>query len=170
MAQAYVGEIRLFAGNFAPSGWAFCQGQLMSIASNTALFSLIGTTYGGDGTSTFALPDLRGRIPVHQGSNQGNSYVMGQKAGEEQLALNLSQIPQHSHAANAQSAAGNQQGPGGGLWALSNLEQFSSSAPNAAMGSSAISPIGGGQPHNNIMPYIALNFIISLFGVYPSRN
>ena len=117
MATAYVGEIRLFAGNFAPSGWAMCQGQLMPIANNEALFSLIGTTYGGNGQTTFALPDLRSRIPVHQGASPGGTYVMGQQGGEEQVTLALSQIPQHNHAANALSAAGNQQGPGGGFWA-----------------------------------------------------
>ncbi|MGP0063237.1 MAG: phage tail protein [Isosphaeraceae bacterium] len=172
MANPYVGEIRLFAGNFAPTGWALCQGQTLEIAQNEALFSLLGTTYGGNGQTTFALPDLRSRIPVHQGTNGSNgiTYVMGMTGGEEQVTLTVSQIPHHTHAPQAQSAPGNQQGPGRGFWAQSNVGQFSSSAPNAIMGSSAISSTGGGQAHNNIMPYVALNFIIALFGIFPSRN
>jgi len=172
MSNPFVGEIRLFAGNFAPSGWAFCNGQLLPIADNDALFALLGTTYGGDGTNTFALPDLRGRIPVHQGTNPRNgiSYIQGQLGGEEQVTLTIEQIPLHTHVAQAQSAAGSQQGPAGGVWASSNLGQFSSSAPNSTMSSAVLSPAGSGQAHPNIMPYLAVNFIISLFGIFPSRN
>jgi microcystin-dependent protein len=173
MAQAFVGEIRLFGGNFAPIGWALCQGQLLSIADNTALFSLLGTTYGGNGVSTFALPDLRGRIPVHMGTNRnnGNTYVMGQVSGEESVTLTLQQIPQHTHVPHAQSTTGNQQGPGGGFWAQSNLGQFSTASPNANMSPKAISfSTGGSQPHENRMPFLALNFIIALEGIFPARN
>jgi microcystin-dependent protein len=172
MASPFVGEIRMFAGTFAPSGWALCNGQTMAISQNAALFTLIGTTYGGDGVTTFQLPDLRSRIPVHQGtnSNNGTSYVQGQVAGEESLVLTSNQMPQHIHVAQALSTAGNQQGPAGGIWASSNLGQFSSSSANGTMNPAAISSVGSNQAHPNIMPYLAVNFIISLFGIFPSRN
>jgi len=173
MATPFVGEIRLFAGNFAPQGWAFCNGQLMSIAENTALFSLLGTQFGGNGTSTFALPDLRSRIPVHQGTGHGDSYTMGQVGGEENVTLTGNQMPVHTHRPQAQSAAGNQQSPAGGVWAASSsLGEFSSTAPNSTMNPAAISAAGSNpnQAHNNIMPYLAINFIIALFGVFPSQN
>jgi microcystin-dependent protein len=172
MSLPFLGEIRMFAGNFAPQNWAFCNGQLLSIAQNTALFALIGTTYGGNGTSTFGLPDLRSRIPVHQGTNpsNGTSYILGQAAGEEQVMLMLNQIPSHSHPAQAQAGAGDQPGPGGGFWASSILGQFSTSAPNGSMTGAAVLPAGGNQAHNNIMPYLAVNFIIALEGIFPSQN
>jgi microcystin-dependent protein len=172
MATAFIGEVRMFAGNFAPAGWAFCNGQTMSIAQFDVLFSLIGTTYGGDGQSTFNLPDLRSRIPVHQGTNSHNgiSYVPGQIAGEESVQLISNQMPQHTHVAQAQSTAGNQQGPAGGVWAESTLNQFSSNNANGMMNPAAISTVGGNQPHPNIMPFLAVNFIIALAGIYPSRN
>jgi microcystin-dependent protein len=172
MADSFVGEIRMFAGNFAPSGWAFCNGQTMSIANNEALFALIGTTYGGDGVTTFQLPNLQSRIPVHQGTNpsNGTTYVQGQAAGEESVALTLNQIPPHGHVPAAQTGTGNQQGPAGGFWASSSLGQFSSAAANGTMNPAAISNSGSNSAHPNIMPYLAVNFIISLFGIFPTRN
>jgi microcystin-dependent protein len=172
MANAFVGEIRMFAGTFAPTGWAFCNGQTMSIASNEVLFTLIGTTYGGDGVTTFQLPDLRSRIPVHQGTNPGNgiAYIQGQIAGEESVMVTFNQMPAHIHVPQALSTAGNQQGPAGGIWASSSLGQFSSAAANGTMNPAAISSVGSNLAHPNIMPYLAVNFIISLFGIFPSRN
>jgi microcystin-dependent protein len=166
MATPFVGEIRMFGGNFAPSGWAFCNGQLMPIDQNDTLFNLIGTTYGGDGQQTFGLPDLRGRIPVHQ----GNNFVIGQIAGVESVTLNLNQIPAHTHVAQGQTAAGNQGSPAGGVWAQSSLNQFSATAANSNMNGNLIQPAGGNQPHDNMMPYLVISFIISLFGIFPSQN
>jgi microcystin-dependent protein len=172
MSSPFVGEIRMFAGNFAPQGWDLCQGQLLSIAEFSVLFQLLGTTYGGDGTRTFGLPDLRGRIPVHQGTNPNNriSYVAGQKGGEEQVTLTVNQIPQHTHVAQAQTANGSQQGPQAGVWASSSLDQFSSTSPNGTMNPAAVSAAGSSQAHTNIMPYLAVNFIIALFGTFPSQD
>ncbi len=172
MSMPYVGEIRMFAANFAPQGWALCNGQLLSISQNQVLFALIGTTYGGDGQNTYALPNLQGRLPVHQGTNpsNGTTYILGQSAGEEQVQLTLNQIPSHSHTPQAQSGVGNQQSPSGGFWASSSLDQYSAVAPNGSMSAAAVLPAGGNQAHNNIMPYLAVNFIISLFGIFPSQN
>jgi microcystin-dependent protein len=151
--------------NFAPVGWAFCNGQLLPISQYSTLFNLIGTTYGGNGITTFALPDLRGRVPVHQ----GKGYNLGQSAGTETVTLSLNQIPAHSHALNVLTGTGTQPSPKGGFWAESSLGQFSSAPPMANM-APALQPSGGGQPHINVSPYLAVNFIISLFGVYPSQN
>jgi microcystin-dependent protein len=172
MASPFVGEIRMFAGNFAPQGWAFCNGQTLAIAQNDALFALIGTTFGGDGVSTFQLPNLQSRIPVHQGTNPNNgiTYIQGQISGEESVALTFNQMPQHIHPAQALSTDGNQQGPAGGVWASSNLGQFSSNSANGTMNPAAISSAGSNSGHTNIMPYLAVNFIISLFGIFPTRN
>ena len=165
MAQPYVGEFRMFAGNFAPAGWAFCDGSLMSIAENEALFQLIGTTYGGDGQSTFALPDLRGRLPLHQGSG----LSIGESGGSETVTLTGNQIPAHSHAAQASGAGGTQSGPGGGLWASSALNQFAAGDGTNLMANN-LGSVGGSQPHDNMMPYLAVSFIISLFGIFPSTT
>lgn len=164
MAQPYVGEIRMFAGNFAPAGWQFCEGQLLPISENETLFQLIGTTYGGDGQETFALPDLRGRIPIHQ----GNGFILAETGGAEEITLTVQQIPAHSHPAMAQSQAGNQSTPAGGVWAASALNQYSSEAPNVDMYAGAVSSVGGSQPHTNFQPYLCVDFIISLFGIFPS--
>lgn len=170
MSQPYIGEIRMFAGNFAPQGWAFCDGSLMSITDNPTLFNLIGTTYGGDGQNTFALPDLRGRLPIHQGSG----FAVGQNGGVEQVTLTANQIPVHTHPALGQSQAGNQSNPKNEVWANSALNQFSSAGvtqsqgPNDTMNAGAITSSGGNQPHDNLMPFLAVSFIISLFGIYPS--
>lgn len=166
MGSPYIGEIRMFAGNFAPAGWAFCQGQSMPISENDALFALIGTTYGGDGQTTFNLPDLRGRIPIHAGTN----FTLGQMGGTEQVTLTANQMPAHTHPPLDVGGTGNQATPQGGVWALSNLGQFSNEAPNGSMSPQAISPAGGSQPHENMMPYLCVSFIISLYGIFPQQN
>ena len=173
MSNPYVGEIRLFAGNFAPLGWALCQGQLLSIAENDTLFSLIGTTYGGDGQQTFGLPDLRGRVPLHQGNGPGLSpRAIGELAGAETVTLTTAQLPAHSHSLVATSApASATAGPAGGVLASASVKVYGSGAPSTAMAAAAISPTsGGGQPHQNMAPFLALNYIISLFGIYPQQS
>jgi microcystin-dependent protein len=177
----FIGEIRLFAGNFPPLGWAFCDGSLLSIAQNTALFALIGTTYGGNGQTTFALPDLRGRVPLHQGTQigTGNSYVMGQQAGTETVTLTGSQIPSHSHSASASTAAPpttgtgiNLTGPTAYVLAAPAKPRFYAPAGSGmvAMSAQAVQPTGGNQPHNNMAPFLALSFIIAIEGIFPSQN
>ncbi len=166
MAQPYVGEIRMFAGNFAPAGWMFCEGQLLPISEFETLFNLIGTTYGGDGQSTFALPDLRGRLPVHMGSG----FVIGQAGGEETVTLATSQIPAHSHVPQANTGMGSQASPAGNVWANSTNLPYSTSAPSATMDPAAVGLAGGSQPHDNMVPYLCINFIISLFGIYPAQS
>ena len=171
MSEAFIGEIRMFGGNFAPVDWAFCDGSVLPISQYEPLFALIGTTYGGDGQTTFALPDLRGRLPVHQGSGPGlSTYVLGQMAGSETVTLTSQQLPAHTHAAQGQSAVGDQAGPGGGVWAASAQNQFSANAPIAAMSTAAIGATGGSQQHDNMAPYQVVSFIICLFGIFPSRN
>ena len=166
MSQPYVGEIRMFGGNFAPVGWMFCEGQLLPISQYDALFNLIGTTYGGDGQSTFALPDLRGRLPIHQGSG----FILAQNGGVEQVTLTVQQIPAHGHPAQAQSGAGSSSSPTNNVWAGSNVNQYSTNNSNASMNAGAIGATGGSQPHTNFMPYLCVSFIISLFGVFPSQQ
>lgn len=168
MGDPYIGEMRMFGGNFAPAGWAFCDGQLMAISENDALFSLIGTTYGGDGQSTFALPDLRGRLPIHQGSG----FVLAQMGGVEEVTLSGNQIPQHTHPMQAVGGLpGNQVSPAGNLPAISlNVVPYLNDATTSSFRSDAIAPIGGSQPHTNFQPYLCINFIISLFGIFPSPS
>lgn len=165
MAQPYVGEIRMFAGNFAPAGWQFCEGQLLPISENETLFQLIGTTYGGDGQSTFALPDLRGRIPVHQ----GNGFILAETGGAEEITLTVSQIPAHSHPLLASANNASSANAAGNVLAqtLSYTPYFAASA-NTPLSSNAVTPVGGSQPHTNFQPYLCINFIISLFGIFPS--
>lgn len=172
MAEPYVGEIRVFAGNFAPAGWAFCDGSILPISENDVLFALIGTTFGGDGQETFALPDLRGRVPVHMGKNRdtGTTYSLGEAGGVEAVTLMPAQIPVHSHQAMGQSTAGTQQSPEGGVWAASALGAFATGTPDSTMDGEAIGPYGGSQPHENRMPYVAMNFIIALDGIFPSQG
>ncbi|HEY9028032.1 MAG TPA: tail fiber protein [Burkholderiaceae bacterium] len=166
MSEPYVGEIRLFAGNFAPLGWAFCDGQLLSIAQNTVLFALIGTTYGGDGQSTYALPDLRGRVPVHQ----GKGYVAGESGGQETVALAAAQMPAHRHAMNASTAAASiTQGPSQVLGSSAAMHLYGSGTPVMAMDPNALAQAGGNQAHDNMPPFVGLNYIISLFGIFPSQ-
>ncbi len=164
MGSPYIGEIRMFAGNFAPAGWALCQGQLLPISGNDTLFNLIGTTYGGDGQQTFALPDLQGRVPMHA----GNGHTLGEIAGTETVTLTTAQIPAHSHVPQANSGSGPQSSPSGNVWANSTNLPYSASAPSAAMAAQAVQSSGGNQPHDNMVPYLVINFIISLFGIYPS--
>lgn len=167
MAQPYVGEIRMFAGNFAPAGWMFCEGQLMPISENETLFQLIGTTYGGDGESTFALPDLRSRIPIHQ----GNGFILAETGGVETVTLTGQQIPSHSHPFIASSASGSEANASNQVLAASpNVSIYRPATPNLPMLASSLSSTGGSQPHQNLMPYLCLNFIISLFGIFPSPS
>lgn len=156
----------MFAGNFAPLGWAFCDGSLWPISEYETLFNLIGTTYGGDGQSTFAMPDLRGRVPMHQ----GNGFVLAETGGVETVTLTVSQIPAHSHVPQASTAQGSAASPSNGLWAESLLNAYSTGSPTVAMNSAAIGSAGGSQPHDNLMPYVAVNFIISQFGIFPSQT
>jgi microcystin-dependent protein len=165
MSQPYVGEIRMFGGNFAPYGWMFCNGQLLPISEYDVLFNLIGTTYGGDGQSTFALPDLRGRLPVHQGSG----FVMGGTGGAETVALTTSTMPSHSHTVFATTNSNTASLPGGNFLAAGPDIYDQNKAGTNTM-APAISSVGGSQPHNNFQPYLCISFIISLFGVYPSQS
>jgi microcystin-dependent protein len=147
-----------------------CNGQLLPINQNQALFSLLGTTYGGDGRQTFALPDLRGRAPIHQGSNGVSSYVMGQTGGEETVTLDISQIPTHSHLAIASTAPANTGTVAGASWGRPRVLLYSASAPSTPMNSAALSPAGGNQPHDNLKPFLVVNYAIALQGIFPSRN
>lgn len=173
MSNPFLGEIRMFAGNFAPVNFAFCDGQLISIAQNSAVFSLLGTTYGGDGQNTFAVPDMRGRIPIHQGQGPAlPNYVIGQIAGQETVILNTTQIPSHSHDLVAVAGGTKQTSPSGAAWASGGPEQFASNriTPITGQLQSGLSANVGGQAHNNMMPYLAVNFIVALQGIFPSRN
>jgi microcystin-dependent protein len=171
VSSPYVGEIRMFAGNFAPAGWALCQGQTMAISENDVLFNLIGTTYGGDGQTTFNLPDLQGRVPVHQGTLAGgSSYVIGEKAGEESVTLTVNQIPAHVHPALCNSTSGSSPSPAGGVWAAGSAVAFTPGATADKMNTGVVGAVGGSQPHDNMVPFLAINFIISLFGVFPSQT
>ena len=172
MGSPYIGEIRMFAGNFAPAGWALCQGQLEPISQNETLFNLIGTTYGGDGQNTFALPNLSGRVPLHQGTLSGNTYVIGEAAGVETVTLTTQTIPAHGHAFLASlDTAG---GPVAGQTTLpansAQVKIYSLFPVASSLAANALQPIGGSQPHENMSPYLVINFIIALFGVFPSQN
>lgn len=165
MAQPYVGEIRMFAGNFAPAGWMFCEGQLLPISENETLFNLIGTTYGGDGQSTFALPDLRGRLPLHQ----GNGLTLAQTGGAEEITLTVNQIPAHSHPLLASTGPASANSPVTNLTAESpSINLYIQDVPNANASPLAVGSVGGSQPHTNFQPYLCINFVISLFGIFPS--
>lgn len=167
MAQPYVGEIRMFAGNFAPAGWMFCEGQLLPISEYETLFNLIGTTYGGDGQSIFALPDLRGRLPIHQ----GNGAILAETGGVEEITLTVSQIPAHSHPLLASSDATNTVNATGNVLGMPlTATPFFAAAPNLNLATQSISSVGGSQPHSNLQPYLCINFIISLFGIFPSQT
>lgn len=173
MSNPYVGEIRMFAGNFAPVGWAFCQGQTLPISENEVLFNLIGTTYGGDGQNTFNLPDLSSRIPVHMGTGpSGQSYALGEAAGTETVTLTSSQIPGHTHTAIAVS--GNTNGvanPANATWgSVTSGSPYSDQAADAVMNGGSLANAGGSQPHENLIPFLCVNFIISLFGIFPSQT
>jgi len=157
----------MFGGNFAPAGWMFCSGQLLPISENETLFQLIGTTYGGDGQTTFALPDLRGRLPIHQ----GNGFTPAQNGGVESVTLTTPQIPNHSHAFLATNNIGTQAGPGGNLLAQSTVAQmYIQDVADTALATNSITPTGGSQPHDNFQPYLCVDFIISLFGIFPTQT
>lgn len=167
MAQPYVGEIRMFAGNFAPAGWMFCEGQLLPISENEVLFQLIGTSYGGDGENTFALPDLRGRVPIHQ----GNGFTLAETGGVENVTLTVNQIPAHSHAALASSALAGEFAPGNQVFSQpQTVDAYVTAPPFQQLSSASCSSIGGNQPHDNFQPYLCVDFIISLFGIFPSQT
>jgi microcystin-dependent protein len=171
MAQPYVGEIRMFAGNFNPNGWAFCDGQLLPISENETLFQLIGTTYGGDGESTFALPNLQSRVPMHFGTGpDGVTYQMAEAGGVETVTLSTQQIPSHNHAFLASTGSGNQNDPNPQrvLASSPSVDLFSANAPDVQLNVQSVTPVGGSQPHENLQPYLCVNFIISLFGIFPS--
>ncbi|MGY4396804.1 microcystin-dependent protein [Sphingomonas sp. UYAg733] len=181
MSDYFLGEIRIFAGSFAPRGWHFCDGSLQSIASNSALYALLGTAYGGDGVNTFALPDLRGRVPVHQGTGPGlTARVMGQKAGQETVALTAAELPAHTHAAFASTTPATLAGPANAVAGTVNPTATSYSFYVNTVGTSAVTltPLaatsvtsaGNGQPHDNLMPTVTLSYIIALDGIFPSRN
>ena len=168
MAEPYVGEISPVAFSFAPKGWAFCNGQLLPISQNTALFSLLGTTYGGDGINTFALPDLRGRVIVSSNSD----YVLGSTGGVENVTLSVSQIPAHSHAPACTTGTGTSAVPSNQLWAGSSSNETlyqTGSGPNGSMGTQ-LTPSGNSEPHTNLQPFLVVNFIIALVGIFPSRS
>jgi microcystin-dependent protein len=175
MSEPFVGEIRMFGGNFAPVGWAFCDGSLMAISQNETLFNLIGTTYGGDGQNTFGLPDLRGRVPIHQGSNpQLGNLVIGQRSGSETVTLVANQVPPHSHPVQA-APGGDVVSPKNAFWSSDpggNTAAYTGPILNPpTMANTAIGPSSGGNaPHNNMQPFLAITYIISLFGIFPSQN
>jgi microcystin-dependent protein len=171
MSSPFIGEIRMVGFNFAPQGWAFCDGSIVAITQNETLFNLIGTTYGGDGQSTFALPDLRGRMALHQ----GGSTILGESLGKESVALQTTAVlAAHSHPAAASNNHGNQAGPAGAVWATASggVNPYSSAAANATLnpGTIASVPASGGQPHDNMSPFTVINFVISLFGIFPSQS
>jgi len=170
MSNPYVGEIRMFGGNFAPAGWAFCNGQELAISEFSTLFNLIGTTYGGNGTTIFALPDLRGRVPIHQGQGGGlSNYVIGEALGEEQVTPSAAQLPMHRHAF-VSTAPATLDTPAANVLSGSALMYASGTTNNVTLDASASLAAGGGLPHPNLMPYLCTSFIISLFGIFPSQN
>jgi microcystin-dependent protein len=166
MAQPYVGEIRMFAGNFAPAGWALCDGQVLPITGNETLFNLIGTTYGGDGQSTFAMPDLRGRVPIHQ----GGGFVLAETGGVETVTLTNSTIPAHNHPLIASLDIGTLVTPKNNVLAQAATKLYRSGNPSVTLNPQSVSSTGGSQPHENRQPYLCINFIISLFGIFPSQT
>ena len=171
MSEPFVGEIRMFAGNFAPRGWAFCDGQLLAVSQNDALFSLLGTIYGGDGRTTFGVPDLRGRIPIHAGTGPGLSpRRLGAKSGEEKVTLTVNQMPSHGHPLQATTSTATQRQPVGSAVATSIGQVYTEILDFQNMSSEAISHVGGSRSHTNLMPFLCINFIIALVGIYPSRH
>ena len=172
MSEPFVGEIRMFAGNFAPRGWAFCDGQLLAVSQNDALFSLLGTIYGGDGRTTFGLPDLRGRIPIHAGHGPGLSERrLGAKSGAEKVTLTVNQLPSHTHALQATNQQANNLDPVGRALAPTTFgDVYSEDFAPESMSSQAITKVGGSRSHTNLMPFLCIHFIIALVGIYPSRH
>jgi microcystin-dependent protein len=172
MSQPYIGEIRMFGGNFPPAGWAFCDGQPMAISENDALFTIIGTTYGGDGEETFNLPNLQSRIPMHQGTLGGTTFQLGEAAGTEQVTLTVQQIPAHNHPATCKGGenTGNSATPANNVSASqSSFGLYTSTFTPVQMNVNAAQPAGGSQPHENMVPFLCINFILSLFGLLPHQ-
>lgn len=171
MPDPYIGEIRLFGGTFAPQGWALCDGQLLAISANEALYALLGTTYGGDGQTTFALPDLRGRVPVHQGQGPGlSNRALGEAGGTETVTLVGPELPAHAHTLAANSGTGTQSNPAGNVWAAGPTAFIGPGSADLTMAGPAVGPAGGSQPHDNMLPFQAVNFIIALEGIFPSQT
>jgi microcystin-dependent protein len=172
MSQPYVGEIRMFGGNFAPNGWSFCDGSILPISENETLFQLIGTTYGGDGQSTFALPDLRSRVPIHAGNGPGTTFTLAQTGGTETVTVTTPQMPTHGHALIANNNAANTATPANGYLArASTIQAFvGNDPPTDSLLPTTITNSGGNQPHENMQPFLCVNFIISLYGIFPSQN
>jgi microcystin-dependent protein len=167
----YVGEIRMFGGNFPPVGWMFCQGQTLAIAENETLFALIGTTYGGDGQETFNLPDLQSRFPIHMGtSTTGTNYQIGEKAGVESVTLTTNQIPSHNHSMLASDDIPTGSSPQNNVTGQAAAKIYRAGAPSVTLNPGAVSPAGGSQPHTNIQPYLTINYIIALFGIFPQQG
>lgn len=167
MSEPFIGEIKIISWNFPPKGWAFCNGQLLPINQNQALFSILGTTYGGDGRQTFGLPNLQGRMPVHV----GDGIVLGELGGETAHTLNISELPAHTHVPTGSSTLPpTAPGAAGNLWSANSNKPFTSNNPNVAMNPACILPAGGSQPHDNMSPYLVLNFIVALVGIFPSQN
>lgn len=171
MSEPFVGEIRMFAGNFAPRGWAFCDGQLLAVSQNDALFSLLGTIYGGDGRTTFGLPDLRGRLPIHAGTGPGLSpRRLGAKGGAEKVTLTVNQMPSHSHRLKGSTALAGEETPQDNVTGQAETLLYGREAPLANMASDSITSVGGSRSHTNLMPFLCIHFIIALVGIYPSRH
>lgn len=166
MSEPFIGEIRAFGQNWAPRGWALCNGQLLAINQNQALFSILGTTYGGNGQTTFALPDLRGRVPMHV----GNGITLGQSAGEENHTLTQNEMPQHNHLVQGSPAPADQKNVAGTIWAESTSNPFGPAASMVPMNPASLTAAGGSQPHPNMQPYLTMNYCIAIQGIFPSRN
>jgi microcystin-dependent protein len=173
MSQPYVGEIRMFGGSFAPAGWAMCAGQLLPISENETLFQLIGTTYGGDGEQTFGIPDLQGRVPIHFGQGPGitQNYQIGEKAGSEQVTISVNQLPTHNHGWLASNDPSNSLLPASNVVSTPlNITPYFSGAASVPLNANSLQPVGGSQPHDNMIPFLVVTFIISLFGIFPSQT
>ena len=171
MAQPYVGEIRMFAGNFPPQGWMFCDGQTLPISENETLFQLIGTTYGGDGQETFNLPNLQSRVPIHMGTNAGVTYQLAEMAGVESVTLTVQQIPTHTHPWLGSGATATSQDPGNQVLATAQAQTYFNIPDNVVnLSPLSVGPAGGSQPHDNMQPFLCINYIISLFGIFPSQT
>jgi microcystin-dependent protein len=170
MSEPFLAEVRIVGFNFAPRGWAFCDGQILPINQNQSLYSLLGTTYGGDGRTSFALPDLRGRSPIHVGASNGSLHLLGQKSGEETHTLSASEMPQHDHVLQGSNDAGNQNSPGGHFFANSGTNTYGNPTNLVNLSAGTVTNVGGGQAHENMQPYLVLNYCIALQGLFPSRN
>ena len=171
MSNPYLGEIRMFAGSFAPAGWHMCDGALMPISENDTLFALIGTTYGGDGEETFALPNLQSRVPIHQGTGAGSTNIIGETGGVESVTLTVQQIPNHTHAMLGSTNTSTSPNPTSNVIGKSTqVDMFINAVPGDALAANAVTPVGGSQPHENVQPYLCINYIISLFGIFPPRS